>query len=129
MDIIVTTRAMIPSRLVSDAAHHSSRRAFGRLQTLVKDIRLTVTDRRAKPGEVCCQLEIDLAEGTAVIVQSESASPVDALSQAFEKAAGRIRRRLRQDWMRRNSAQFRRTDAMGSHSAQHEALLNPGTAT
>lgn len=117
--ITITTRAMIPSRLVPDAAHHSSRQAFGRLQTLVKDIRVTVTDRRAKPGAVCCRVEIDLAEGTAVIVRSESANPVDALSQAFEKAAGRIRRRLRQEWMRRQSAPFRRTDAMGRHSVRY----------
>ena len=117
MRIDVTTRALIPTRLISDAAHESNRRALGRIQPQVSDIRVTVTDRRLKPGLACCQVEIDVAEGTAVIARSVNANPVDAVSEAFDKAARIISRRLRREWMRRRTAQFQRLDAIRSQAA------------
>ncbi len=117
MKIEVTTRALIPTRLVEDAAQESSHRALGRLRKHVSDLRVSVTDRRLTPGVVSCQVEIDVADGTAVMARSVNANPVEAVSEAFEKAARIIFRRLRQEWTRRRSAQFRQTGAMRSQAA------------
>ena len=113
----VTTRALVPTRLVEDAAHESSHRALGRFRKHVSDIRVSVTDRRLRPGVVSCQVEIDVAGGTAVMARSVNTNPVEAVSEAFDKAARVIFRRLRQEWTRRRVAQFRQTEAMRSQAA------------
>ena len=117
MKIDVTTRALIPTRLVENAAHESSHRALGRLNKHVKDMRVIVTDRRLKPGVACCQVEFDLADGTAVMARSVSSNPVQAVSEAFDKAARIIPRRLRQEWTRRRMAQLRQSSAIRSQAA------------
>ncbi len=117
MKIDVTTRALIPTRLVEEAAHESSHRALGRLRKHVSDIRVSVTDRRLRPGMVSCQVEVDVAESTAVMARSVNANPVEAVSEAFAKAARIIFRRLRQEWTRRRTAQFRQMEAMRSQAA------------
>ncbi len=75
----MTTRALIPTRLIADAADESSRRALCRIQFRIKGVRVEVTDRRLKPGVVRCQVEIDLAESATVIARSVSANPVEAI--------------------------------------------------
>ncbi len=117
MKIDVTTRALIPTRLIAEAAEESSRRALGRIRPQVTDIRVTVTDRRLKPGVACCQVEIDIADGTAVMARSVNANPVEAVCQAFDKAARIVFRRLREEWARRRTAQYRQRYAMRSHAA------------
>ena len=128
MEIDVTTRALIPTRLIAEAAEASSRRALGRLQPHVRDIRVTVTDRRLKPGAACCQVEIDVADGTAVMARSVNANPVEAVSQAFGKAARIISRRLRQEGTRRRTAQYSQIYALRSHAAQTDMNLHQGGA-
>ncbi len=117
MKIEVTTRALVPTRLVEDSAHESSQRALGRLRKHASDIRVSVTDKRLRPGVVSCQVEIRLADGTAIMARSVNANPVEAVSEAFEKAARVIFRRLRQEWTQRRTAQFRQIDAMRSRAA------------
>ncbi len=117
MKIDVTTRALIPTRLVENAAQESSNRSLGRLRKHVSDIRVSVTDRRLRSGGVSCQVEIDVCDGTAVMARSVNSNPVEAVSDAFDKAARIIFRRLRQEWMRRRSAQFRQMDAIRSQAA------------
>jgi len=117
MKIDVTTRALIPTRLVEDAAYDSSRRALGRLRKHANGIRVSVTDRRLRPGVVSCQVEIDVAESTAVMTRSVNANPVEAVSEAFDKAARVIVRGLRKERTRRRTAQVRQTDAMRSQAA------------
>ena len=58
-----------------------------------------------------------MAEGTAVMARSVNTNPVEAVSEAFNKAARIILRRLRQEWTRRRAAQFRQMDAMRSQAA------------
>ena len=117
MKIDVMTRALIPTRLITEAAEESSRRALGRIRPQVTDIRVSVTDRRLKPGVACCQVEIDIADGTAVMARSVRANPVEAVSEAFEKAARIVFRRLREEWARRRTAQYRQRFAIRSHAA------------
>ena len=124
MKINVLTRAMIPSRLIDEAAHESSRRALGRMQTHVHDIQVTVTDRRLDPGVVRCEVEIDLAQGTSVIACSVSASPVEAVFQAFEKAARSVFRRLAKEWTKSRISRYRPTPATRSHSGRTELSLH-----
>ena len=95
MKIDVTTRALIPTRLVAEAARESSRRALGRIQAHARTSGSRSRTGGSRPGVVCCQVEIDVAEGTAVIARSVNANPVEAVSEAFDKAA---RSHLPGDW-------------------------------
>lgn len=99
MEIVVETQALIPRRVIADAARESSSRAFGRLRKLLKDIRVTVTDRRARPHATCCQVEIDVHDGPSIVARSNSADPVVAVSQAFETAARYSAPKLRKQRM------------------------------
>jgi len=117
MKIEVTTRALVPTRLVEDSANESRHRALGRLRKHVSDIRVSVTDKRLRPGVVSCQVEIRLADGIAIMARSVNANPVEAVSEAFEKAARIIFRRLRQEWTRRRAAQFRQVGALRNQAA------------
>ena len=128
MDISVRTRALIPTRLIADAAHESSRRALGRLRKHVNNIRVTVTDRRIRPGTVCCEVEVHLARGTAIVVRSVSANPVEAVSQAFDNMARSILRRLLQERTRRHVTQYPQMYARRSRDPQPESSLNRGHA-
>lgn len=80
MGITLSTRALIPSHLIADVAQECSRRALGRLLARVRNIRVSLTDRRLERGSTCCQVELDLARGTAVVVRSSSRDPVEAVS-------------------------------------------------
>lgn len=51
------TRALLPTRLIAEAARESSRSALGRIEIPVTDTPVTVTDRRLKPGVACCRLK------------------------------------------------------------------------
>ena len=103
MDITISTHALIPRRLIVDAANNSSHRALGRLRERVKDIRVTVTDRRLRTGTTCCQVEVDLADGLSVVARSTDSDPVQVVSQAFDRAARGIAGGLRQKRGRRRS--------------------------
>ena len=105
MDVTVHTHALIPRRLILDAAHHSQSQAFGRFGKSVKDVRVTVTDRPRKPGATSCQVEIDLSGGLSVVARSTSTDPVEVVSQAFDKAARSVAGRLRQRRARQRAEQ------------------------
>ncbi len=126
MKIDVLTRAMIPSRLIEEAVYESSRCALGRMQLHVHDIQATVTDRRLNPGAIRCEVEIYLAKGTSVIARSVSANPVEAVTQAFEKAARGVFKQLAKEWTKRRIGQHRPTPPMRSHSGRTEMSLHQG---
>ena len=128
MEIYVNTRALIPTRLIAEAAQESIRHTLGRFQSRVEGVRVRVTDRRLKPGEAGCQVEIDLADGTAVVARSVNANPVKAVSQAFEKAAPLVVRRLRQAGTRRHSALFREMAALRTHDTPSAMDFRTGEA-
>lgn len=128
MKIDVTARALVPTRMIAEAAQESSRRALGRMQTHVEDIRVTVTDRQLKTGMVCCEVDIDLARGAAVIGRSVDANPVEAVFRAFDKAARSAFRRLAQEWTRRRTHQYQPMGALQSHTAQAEVSIHQGGA-
>ena len=117
MKIDVAMRALIPTRLIAEAAEEASRRELGRIRPQLTDIRVTVTDRRLKPGVVCCQVEVDIADGTAVMARSVNGNPVEVVSEAFDRAAQIIFRRLREEWARGRTAQYWQSYAMRSHAA------------
>ncbi len=100
MKVDVISRELIPTHLVAEAARESSRRALGHIRPHVKAVRVTITDRRLKLGMACCQVEIDLAGGGAVAARSVNTNPVEAVAKAFDKAAQRILRQLRQERLR-----------------------------
>ena len=87
MDIATQSHALIPRRLVVEAAHNKSTRVFGRLKAYVKEVQVTVSERPLKAGATCCQVEIDSPDGVSVVVRTTSTDPIDAVSQVFEKAA------------------------------------------
>ena len=126
MKIDVTTRALIPTRLIAEAAQDNSRRLFGRIQPHIKEVRISITDRRLKPGTACCQVEIDLADGTAVVTRSVDSNPVEAVTQAFDKAAPLVSRRVRQEGTRRRSAQFREMVALRTLDRPSGTALHQG---
>ena len=128
MEIYVNTRALIPTRLIAEAAQESIRLTLGRFQARVEGVRVRVTDRRLKPGSASCQVEIDLADGTAVVARSADASPVKAVSQAFEKAAPLVVRRLRQAGTRRRTALFQEMVALRSHDMPSAIDFRTGEA-
>ena len=118
MNVDVISRELIPTHLVAEAARESSRRALGQIRPHVKDVRVTVTDRRLKLGMACCQVEIDLAGGGAVAARSVNTNPVEAVAQAFDKVARRIHRQLRQERLRPRTPPNRQAYALRKHGAK-----------
>ena len=116
MDISIHTHALIPRRLIVDAANTSRSRALGRLRERVKDIRVTVTDRRLRSGTTCCQVEVDLTDGLSVIARSTNTDPVEVVSQAFDRAARSIAGGMRKRRVRRQSGTDLKTDSAAVNS-------------
>ena len=118
INVDVITRELIPTHLVAEAARESSRRTLGQVRPHVKAVRVTVTDRRLKLGMACCQVEIDLAGGGAVAARSVNTNPVEAVAQAFDRAARRLLRHLRQERLRPITSPNRKAYALRRYGAK-----------
>ena len=116
MDITINTHALIPRRLIVDAANISSSRAFGRLRGRVKDIRVTVTDRSLRSGTTCCQVEVEMVDGLSVVARSTNTDPVAVVSHAFDRAARGIAGGLRHRKGRRRAAVDARLELASGNS-------------